>query len=135
MRKLGQRIRKAGPNSFKDGTFTVLFQGGAGLHPNINAPSILAFATNAEQRQSLEFLYAGQGLGRPFIAPANMPPSLAKTVRDAFDATMEDADYILEIKKLGLEHDPKGGIFVETLIRQLYATPKSVIERVGALIK
>jgi tripartite-type tricarboxylate transporter receptor subunit TctC len=123
------------PDLFKDGTFIVLFQAGAEVHPEIKAPSIFSFAKTAEQKQALNYLYIGQSIGRPFIAPPDLPPAVFKMVRDAFAATMKDPDYIAEVKKLKLDHDPKDGAFLEKLIKDIYATPKEVIQKVGALIK
>ena len=54
---------------------TVLLQGGVAPHPSLKGvPFVLDLARNAEERQLLEFLYAGQGIGRPFVAP----PGLAR---------------------------------------------------------
>ena len=125
------------PELFKDGTLIVLFQAGAGgeLNPEVKAPSIFSFAKTPEQKQALDYLYVGQGIGRPFIAPPDLPPAVLKMVRDAFDATMKDPEYIAEVKKQKLDHDPKNGAFLEKLIKQVYATPKDLVEKVGALIK
>ena len=60
--------------------------------PRSRAPFLLRLDKNAEHKQALEFLYAGQGIGRPFIAPPDMPPAVIKIVRDAFAATMKDPD-------------------------------------------
>jgi tripartite-type tricarboxylate transporter receptor subunit TctC len=123
------------PNLFKDGTFKVLFQAGSELHPDIKAPSIFSFAKTPEQRKALEYLYVGQGIGRPFIAPPGLPPAVAKMMRDAFNATMKDPDYIADVKKLKFEHNPRDGAYLEKLIKGAYATPKPIIDRVAALIK
>ena len=123
------------PNLFDDGTFKVLFQAGAELHPGIKAPSIFSFAKTPVQKQALHYLYIGQGIGRPFIAPPDLPPAVRDMLREAFNATMKDPDYIAEVKKLKFEHDPKDGAYLEGLIKSAYATPKSIIDQVAALIK
>lgn len=125
----------ARPNLFKDGTFKVLFQAGAELNPDIKAPSIFSFAKTPEQKQALDYLYVGQGIGRPFIAPPDLPPAVRTMMRDAFNATMKDPDYIAEVKKMRYQHDPKDGLYLEKLIKGAYGTPKAIIDRVAALIK
>jgi tripartite-type tricarboxylate transporter receptor subunit TctC len=122
------------PAHFRDGIFKVLFQAGAELNPEIKAPSIFSFAKTAEQKQALEYLYVGQGIGRPFIAPPGLPPAVLKMLRDAFNATMRDPDYIAEVKKLKYQHDPKDGLYLERLIKSAYDTPREIIDRVAALI-
>jgi tripartite-type tricarboxylate transporter receptor subunit TctC len=123
------------PDMFKDGTFIVLFQAGPEPDPEIKAPSIFSFTKTPEQKQALNFLYAGQGIGRPFIAPPGLAPAVLTMVRDAFSATMKDPDYVAEVKKLKLDHNPKDGVYLEKLIKSIYDTPKPVIDKVGALIK
>src|SRR3989442_12914513 len=73
----------------------VLFQGGAEPNPKLkNVPFVLDLARNAGEKQAIEFLYAGQGIGRPFVAPPNLPADRLKMLREAFNATMKDADFI-----------------------------------------
>jgi tripartite-type tricarboxylate transporter receptor subunit TctC len=56
-------------------------------------------------------------------------------LRDAFDVTMKDADFVADVKKSKLELDPEDGEHLAALIRKIYATPRPIIERVGNLIK
>ena len=58
---------------------SILFQGGAEPNPELDGvPFVLDLALTGEQRQALEFLYAGQGIGRPFVAPPDLPPDRLK---------------------------------------------------------
>ena len=36
-------------------------------------PFVLDLARNDEEKQAIAFLYAGQGIGRPFVAPIFLP--------------------------------------------------------------
>jgi len=114
----------------------VLFYGGA--KPTIDlhgAPFIVDQARNPEERQALEFLYAGQGIGRPFVAPPDLPADRLKMLHNAFNATMKDKDFIADATKQKLDVEPEDGEHLEALIRKVYATPKAIVERVGELIK
>jgi tripartite-type tricarboxylate transporter receptor subunit TctC len=114
----------------------ILFQGGAAPNPELKGvPFMLDFAKTPEDKQALEFLYAGQGIGRPFIAPPNMPPAVVKMVRDAFSATMKDPDFLADAKKQKLDVEPEDGEHLAALINKIYATPKPIVEKIGALIK
>ena len=62
-------------------------------------PFVLDLARNAEERQVLEFLYAGQGIGRPFVAPPDLPPERLKMLRDAFNATMKDPEFVADVRR------------------------------------
>lgn len=124
------------PEWLKDGRLRFLFQGGASKNMEIpNVPFILDLAKTEEQRQALTFLYAGQGLGRPFIAPPGMAPERVRMLRDAFNATMKDAEFMADVEKAKLQLKPETGEALAALVDRIYATPKDVIERVTQLIK
>jgi tripartite-type tricarboxylate transporter receptor subunit TctC len=114
----------------------LLFQ--AGIEPNSTikgVPFILDLARTADQKQAIEFLYAGQGIGRPFVAPPALPPDRLKMLREAFDATMQDPDFRADAKKQTLDVEPEDGAHLEALIRKIYATPKPIVDKIGELIK
>jgi tripartite-type tricarboxylate transporter receptor subunit TctC len=114
----------------------VLFQGGVEANSELKgAPFIVDLARTPEEKQSIEFLYAGQGIGRPFVAPPDLPADRLKMLRDAFSATMKDADFIADVKKQKLDLEPEDGAHLEALIRKIYATPKPIVDKVGELIK
>ena len=66
----------------------ILFQGGAMPNSKLtDVPFVNDLARTPEDRQTIEFLYAGiTGLGRPFIAPPGMSADRAKMLQDAFMA-------------------------------------------------
>jgi len=124
------------PDWVRDKVIRFLFQGGAAPNPEIkDVPFILDFAKSAEQKQAILFLYAGQGIGRPFVAPPDLPPERLKMLRDAFDATMKDAEFLAEAKKSKLDVEPEDGAYLLALIQKIYATPKPLVEQIGQLIK
>lgn len=124
------------PTWIKDGTVRVLFQAGLKPDPKIpGVPSIFDIAKTDEQKKALNFLYAGQGIGRPFAAPPGLPADVLKTLRTAFNATMKDAEFLADTKKQRLDVEPETGETLEGLIKNIYATPKDIVEKVGALIK
>ena len=114
----------------------VLFYGG--VKPTIDlhgAPYIVDLARNADEKQALEFLYAGQGIGRPFVAPPDLPADRLKMLRDAFSATMKDKDFVADATKQKLDVEPEDGEHLAALIKKVYATPKAVVDKIGELIK
>ncbi len=110
------------PDWIPSGKIALLFQGGVAPNPELkNVPFILDFARNAEDRQTLEFLYAGQGIGRPFVAPPDLPPDRLKLLRDAFNATMRDAEFVADAKRQKLDVEPVSGEQITALIKKIYA--------------
>jgi hypothetical protein len=128
-------IRSRRPDWLTKKTITILFQGAAEASPDLpGVPLIQDLARTTEERQAIEFLYAGQGIGRPFVAPPGLPPDRLAILRKAFDATMKDAEFVADVKRQKLDLDPSDGNKLGALINKVYATPSTVIERVSALI-
>jgi tripartite-type tricarboxylate transporter receptor subunit TctC len=124
------------PDWIKSKKVNVLFQGGVEPNPELkDVPFVVDLGRNADEKQAIEFLYAGQGIGRPFVAPPDMPADRLKMVRDAFNATMKDPDFIADVQKQKLDLEPEDGEHLAALIQKIYATPKPVVDKVGELIK
>jgi tripartite-type tricarboxylate transporter receptor subunit TctC len=115
---------------------SILFQGGAERNPELDGvPFVLDLARTGEQRQAIEFLYAGQGIGRPFVAPPDLPADRLKMLRDAFNATMTDPAFVAEAQKSKLDLEPEDGEHLAVLIAKIYATPKPIVDKITSLIK
>jgi tripartite-type tricarboxylate transporter receptor subunit TctC len=117
-------------------TVNVLFQGGAASRSALKGvPFVVDLAKTPEQRAAIEFLYAGENIGRPFFAPPDMPTDRAKMLQEAFSATMRDPEFLADAKKQKLDVDARDGAHIADVIRKAYATPKSVVEQVTTLTK
>jgi tripartite-type tricarboxylate transporter receptor subunit TctC len=129
-------IRVRRPDWIASGKVSLLLQGGAAPDPTIkDVPFVLDLAKSDEQRRTLEYVYAGQGIGRPFVAPPELPPQRLAMLRDAFAATMKDSAFLEEAHRSKLELKPEDGAQLAALIARIYATPKAIVERVAAWIK
>lgn len=124
------------PDWIANKTVNVLLQAGAESRPELaGVPNVLTLARNDEERQVLEYLYAGQDIGRPFVAPPDLPPERLKMLRDAFNATMKDPEFVADVKRNKFDLEPEDGERLAALINKIYATPKPIIDRVSNLIK
>lgn len=120
--------------AIKAGDIRVLFQAASRANPDINAPFLPDLVKDATQRQSIDFLFASQTLGRPFIAPPGLAPETLRILRNAFEAAVKDPDFVAEAAKLKLEIDPVNGAELERIVQTIYETPKSIVERVSVLV-
>jgi tripartite-type tricarboxylate transporter receptor subunit TctC len=128
-------VRSRRPDWIATKQVSELFQGAPQASPELKGvPLVRDLARNDEERQAIDFLYAGQGIGRPFAAPPNLPPDVLKMLRDAFDATMRDPDFIADVKKQKFDLDPENGESLAGLINKIYATPKPIVEKVTSLV-
>jgi tripartite-type tricarboxylate transporter receptor subunit TctC len=129
-------IMQRKPEWIPNKVVNVLLQAGAVSRPELkDVPNVLTLARNAEEKQVLEFLYAGQDIGRPFVAPPDLPPDRLKMLRDAFSATMKDPEFVADAKRSKLDLEPEDGEHIAALIAKIYATPRPIIDRVANLIK
>jgi tripartite-type tricarboxylate transporter receptor subunit TctC len=124
------------PDWISSGKVLPVLQGGAEPDPTLpNVPYMLDLARNDSERQAIAFLYAGEGIGRPYVAPPEVPAGRLAILRRAFDATMQDADFIKDAAGQQFTVKPRNGDYLAGLIGTIYATPAPIIERVGALLK
>jgi tripartite-type tricarboxylate transporter receptor subunit TctC len=93
-----------------------------------DVPLVMDLVSDPRQAAALKLLVSRQSFARPFAAPPNLPAERVTTLREAFDATMRDPDFLAEMRRLDLEVRPIGGDEVQKLIGEIYASPPQVIE-------
>jgi hypothetical protein len=124
------------PNWIADKTVNVLLQSASTSRFFIKGvPVVTDLAKTPDQKAALEFLYAGENIGRPFFAPPDLPADRAKMLQDAFMATTRDPEFLADAKKQKLDVEARDGTHIAGVIRKVYATPKAIIDRVSALTK
>src|SRR5205814_9691691 len=74
-----------------------------------NDPGLLDFAVDERSRNLLALLGSGPDIGRSFVAEPGIPPERAAALRRAFMETMEDPEFIAEMKKHNLNIEPLRG--------------------------
>jgi tripartite-type tricarboxylate transporter receptor subunit TctC len=128
-------VRSRRPDWIATRQVSLLFQGAPQANPDLKGVRLARdLARNDEERRAIDFLYAGQGIGRPFAAPPSLSPDVLKMLRDAFDATMRDGDFVADVKKQKFDLDPENGESLAGLINKIYATPKPIVDKVTALV-
>jgi tripartite-type tricarboxylate transporter receptor subunit TctC len=63
------------------------------------------------------------------VAPPGIPAERVQALRQAFDATMKDPEYIADARRQTLDTDAVKGAELEALVNRLYASPPDVIAR------
>jgi tripartite-type tricarboxylate transporter receptor subunit TctC len=96
-------------------------------------PNAFDFATSAEQKAALNFIFGTSGMSRALMAPPDIPAERKAALRKAFDDTMIDPEFLSDVEKQNLEVDPTQGSKVEAALRDIYATPKDVIARASQM--
>lgn len=122
------------PNWIANGEVNILFQGATEPDPAIKAPFVLDLAKTQHQKDALRFLYVGQGIGRPFVAPPGVPAAVLAMLRNAFSATMQDPDFIADAGRQKFHLRPHNGAYLNRLIAQIYSTPQPLVAEVAGMI-
>lgn len=104
-------------------------------HPELpDVPFVMDLAQTDEHKQIAALMLGPNKMGRPIFAPPGLAADRVKTLRDAFAATMKDPATQADAKKMTIELEWLDGEGEAALVKQLYSTPKSVIERVRKMM-
>ena len=97
-------------------------------------PTAYEFTKTEEQRKILSFNAATLELGRPWLAPPNIPAERVAALRAAFDATMRDETFRAEAKQRGLEVTLRTGVELEAVLAEAAAFPPDLLARIPQLV-
>lgn len=129
----GQKLR--------DRDLNLLVQWGTAKDPSIEAyakaevPLILDIATSELDRRALTYIGTSATLGRPFAAPPGVPADRVAMLREAFDKTMQDAEFRAEAAKGNLDINPISGAEVQRLATAVVSAPEAELARAKELVE
>ena len=116
--------------------FHILVQLALKKHPELpDVPLITDLAKTDEQRRILELIFARQVMGRPFVAPPNVPRERTEAMRKAFMDTMKDQAFLADAAKAQLEIEPVPGDQIEKLVRDIFASPPEIAKKAVAILR
>jgi tripartite-type tricarboxylate transporter receptor subunit TctC len=100
-----------------------------------DVPSVLDVAKDPNQLAILKLIIARQSMARPYVAPPDIPADRLAALRQAFDATMTDPEFLAEAKRRDLEVRPVTGPEAEALIKRVYATSRDIVKLASEYMK
>jgi tripartite-type tricarboxylate transporter receptor subunit TctC len=113
----------------------ILVQAALKKQPELaNIPLAIELTKDPEKLQILKLLLASQEMARPFAAPPGLPEDRKTALIAAFERTMKDPEFLAEAAKLNMDVNPLAGRTIDTLLAELYATPKAVVEKAAQAI-
>jgi tripartite-type tricarboxylate transporter receptor subunit TctC len=113
----------------------IIVQAALKKEPEIAAvPLASDLVSNPEQLQIIRLLLTSQAMARPFAAPPQLPADRKAALIAAFDATMGDADFLAEAQKLNFEIHPVNAATIDSLLAEVYATPKDALAKAAKAI-
>ncbi|MGH6767482.1 MAG: Bug family tripartite tricarboxylate transporter substrate binding protein [Xanthobacteraceae bacterium] len=123
-------VRSIHPTWVPEKKINLLFHTGTKPIPDLpDVRLIRNLVKNPTDKQALEFLLAREILGRPFLAPPDIPRDRVAAIRKAFDATMRDPAFLADAKKTKLDVDLVTGQEVDTVLKNASTAPTGVVAR------
>ena len=92
------------------------------------------YKTNAAGRSLAKVILASGDFGRPIVAAPGTPADRLKVLRESFHKTLTDPAFLAEAEKRRLEIDPTWYDEMETLAKDVMATPPDVVGRMKKLL-
>jgi tripartite-type tricarboxylate transporter receptor subunit TctC len=125
-----EAIQTNHPDWLMERKIRVLYAQGAHRITEVpDAPGLLDLAVDERSRQILGLLGSGPDIGRTIVAEPNIPPERAAALRQAFMATMQDPEFVADIKQRNLSLEPLRGEEVQKMVEALVATPKELVDQ------
>ena len=120
----------------RDKKVNLILQLGLKKHPALpDVPLIMDLAKTEADKRALELIFARQSMAYPFAAPPDIPSDRLQALRQAFDATMKDPEFLADAKQQMLDIDAVSGDEIQALIKRVFASPPEVIARARVAIQ
>ncbi len=124
------------PQWVRDKKINQLVQLGITKNKNhMDVPLALDLAKTAEERQVIEFVVSPNLFARPFAAPPDVPPDRVRALRNAFNATFDDPEYLAEAQQRKMQVMLVRGEEIDGVLQRIYGMPRAVMDRVKDAIK
>jgi tripartite-type tricarboxylate transporter receptor subunit TctC len=102
---------------------------------HMDTPTILDLVSAPQDRPIVQLVLDRMALGRPIVAPPDVPSDRVRVLRAAFQQAMEDPQLRADAQTLRLAIDPIYGDEAQLIIQRLYASPPDVVERTRKIVQ
>ena len=92
------------------------------------------YKTPEDSRRLATVVLAAGALGRPMLGSPGIPPDRVKMLRDAFNATMKDREFLAELDKRKFDLDAVPGDELDKIVKEVMSQPPDTIARMKKLL-
>lgn len=92
------------------------------------------YKTPENSRRLASVILAAGALGRPMLATPGVPPDRIKILRDAFNATIKDSEFLADLDKRQFDLDPVSGEELEKIVKDALSQTPETIARMKKLL-
>ena len=123
------------PEWLREKKVNILVQIGAEREKDLpNVPLMHELAKTDEARRLLNLVSSPVKVGRPYLAPPDVPAERMALLRRAFDALMKDDAFLAEAKSLALEIVPLSGDKLAAVVDETVNVPPELLAKARALV-
>jgi hypothetical protein len=129
-------VKATHPSWLPEKRFNILFQMGLSRHPELpDTPLIMDLAKADEDRAIFKLIFGRQVMAWPFALPPDVPQDRVETLRQAFNATMHDQEFLADAAKAKFEIRPVSGLAIQKLVQEIYGTPTPIVRKTMELLQ
>jgi tripartite-type tricarboxylate transporter receptor subunit TctC len=92
------------------------------------------YKTSEESRRLANVVLAAGALGRPMLGTPGIPADRVKILREAFNTTLKDPEFLAELEKRKFDLDPASGEQLEKIVKEAVSQPPETIARMKKLL-
>ena len=129
-------IRSTWNKGIQSGEAVVVLQVVSKPHRELpNVPLAESLAKSDEARQLLKAgIEDAAEFYRPYVAPPRTPKQRVELLRQAFDATMKDSEFLADAKKANLEIEPITGQEMERLVAGIFKLDPALAAKLKSIL-
>jgi tripartite-type tricarboxylate transporter receptor subunit TctC len=129
-------IRATWTKAIQSGEAVVVLQALSKPHPELpNVPLAQSLAKSDEARKLLQAgVQDPADFYRPYVAPPLTPKPRVETLRQAFEATMKDAEFLADAKKANLDIEPIAGQEMEKIISGIFKLDPALAAKLKSIL-
>ncbi len=123
------------PEWLRDKKINILVQAGDVREKELpQVPMMHELAKTEEARRILSLISSPVKVGRPYLAPPDVPADRIALLRRAFDALMKDATFLAEAKNLALEVVPLSGEKLAAVVDETINVSPELLAKARAIV-
>ncbi len=124
------------PGWVHGGEATILYQASLTRHRLIpNVPTIPELAQSDEGREVLRAAASTGDVGRSILTTPGVPPERLQALRSAFQAMLNDPEFLAACEKRNLMVDGATGEEIDQIVRDTLRLPQVVAEKIGQMMQ
>jgi tripartite-type tricarboxylate transporter receptor subunit TctC len=118
------------PNWIRDKQVRILVQIARAKQPDLpNVPLVMDYVKTDEHKAMWNVMLTMATVGRPVAAPPGVPAERVTILRDAFDATMKDRDFLAEMERTGRDVPPENALEMQRALEEVAKVPKATLTK------